>query len=242
SLEVADSVVRLDRQLAKFFRWLDQKFAARYTVAITSDHGVQSIPEVAKDMGREAGRVSVKNALAPNRAAIEKAVAAELNIPTGNPVILYFEEPAFYLDWGRIRQLGLDGERVKRAVRDAAMHIEGVRAAFTNTELLAVNKDATGVELAMRLSFRADRSGDVLIALKPGYIWNYNDTGTTHGQAIEDDQHVPLLLFGHAIASGTFDDAVAPTFLAKSLGALLGVDAGGSDTAVLPCIRATIAK
>ncbi|HEX3579989.1 MAG TPA: alkaline phosphatase family protein, partial [Thermoanaerobaculia bacterium] len=72
--------------------------------------------------------------------------------------------------------------------------------------------------------------------LKPGYIWSYGDTGTTHGQAIEDDQHVPLLLFGDGIAAGTWDDKVAPTFLARSFGSLLGVEAGGQDTSVLPCI------
>lgn len=251
SLEVADSVVRTDRQLARFFGWLDQKFGDRYTVAISSDHGVQSIPEVARDMGRKAGRVDLRNPnatvrtigeLAPERRTLEKGIARRLGLKisdatsTMNVFILYFEEPALYLNWTRIRALHLDGERVRRAVRDAAKEIEGVRAAFTNTELLAVNREATGIEQAMRLSFRADRSGDVLVALKPGYIWNYGDTGTTHGQAVEDDQHVPLLLFGDDVAAGTWDDEVAPTFLARSLGAMFGIEAGGVETRVLPCM------
>jgi hypothetical protein len=251
SLEAADDVVRTDRQLASFFAWLDGKFGTRYTIAISSDHGVQSIPEVARDMGRDAGRVDMRNPnatvrtvseLAPQRRALEKAVAAKLGLKltdsssTLNAFINYFEEPAVYLNWTRIHELKLDPERVKRAVRDAAKGLKGVRTAFTNSDLLAVNKQAEGVELAMRLSFRADRSGDVLIALKPGYIWNYGDTGTTHGQAVDDDQHVPLLLFGDGIRPGTWDDDVAPTFLARSLGALFGVEAGGMETQVLPCI------
>jgi hypothetical protein len=251
SLEAADAVVRTDRQLERFFAWLDGKFGARYTVAISSDHGVQSIPEVARDMGRDAGRVDLRNPnatvrtigeLAPQRRALEKAVAKRLGLKvsdgtsTLNAFVMYFEEPAIYLNWTHIRELKLDGERVKRAVRDAAKELKGVRTAFTNSELLAVDRRAEGIERAMRLSFRADRSGDVLIALKPGYIWNYGDTGTTHGQAIEDDQHVPLLLFGRGVTKGAWDDDVAPTFLARSLGTLLGVDAGGSDTQVLPCI------
>jgi hypothetical protein len=251
SLEVADSVVRTDRQLGRFFEWLDARFGKRYTVAITADHGVQSIPEVARDMGRDAGRVDMRNPnatvrtigeLARDRRALEKSVAKKLGLKvddktsTINAFIVYFEEPAVYLNWTHIRELKLDGERVKRAVRDAAKELPGVRTAFTNSELMAVNKQAEGVERAMRLSFRADRSGDVLIALKPGYIWNYGDTGTTHGQAVEDDQHVPLLLFGRGIASGAWDDDVAPTFLARSLGSLLGVDAGAVETPLLPCI------
>src|SRR5439155_22449692 len=61
SLEVADSVVRTDRDIAGFFQWLDQRAPGRYVAVITADHGVQSIPEVARDMGREAGRISMRN-------------------------------------------------------------------------------------------------------------------------------------------------------------------------------------
>ncbi|HEX3578510.1 MAG TPA: alkaline phosphatase family protein, partial [Thermoanaerobaculia bacterium] len=174
SLEVADTVVRTDRQLADFFKWLDGKFGKRYSVAITSDHGVQSIPEVARDMGRDAGRVDMRNPnatvrtmgeLAKERRALEKAVALKLGLKVGDETstsdafIVYFEEPAIYLNWMRIRELKLDGERVKRAVRDAAKQLKGVRTAFTNSELMATNKQAEDVEQAMRLSFRADRSG-----------------------------------------------------------------------------------
>src|SRR5438128_6478111 len=61
SLEVADSVVRTDRDLASFLAFLDSHFGDRYTIVITADHGVQSIPEVARDMGRVAGRVGFRN-------------------------------------------------------------------------------------------------------------------------------------------------------------------------------------
>jgi hypothetical protein len=157
--------------------------------------------------------------------------------PVKQGLILFFEEPALYLNWTRVAELGLDAERVKRAVRDSLKEIAGVQTAFTNSQLMTTTAQPTGVERALRLSFRADRSGDVLVALKAGYIWNYTGTGTTHGQPVEDDQHVPLLLFGRGVKKGTYDDAVAPTFLAKSIGATMSVDAGGADTEVLACFR-----
>jgi len=253
SLEAADTVVRTDRDLESFFHDLDAKFGNRWTLAITADHGVQSIPEVAKDMGREAGRVDFRNPkktaktfadLTPQRRALEKRIAMKLGVrvsdatPVEKGFIVYFDEPAFYLNWTRIRELKLDGERVKRAVRDAVVEVDGVSGAFTNSELSASHPDAPALEAAVRLSFRADRSGDVLLTLKPGYIWNYSDppNGTTHGQPVEADQHVPLMLWGAGVRAGAFDDAVAPTFLAKTLGHLLGVDAGGAETRVLPCV------
>jgi len=253
SLEVADSVMRTDRQLEEFFNWLDQKFSGRYTVAITADHGVQSIPEVARDLGRDAGRVDFQNPkknatfadLAPDRRQLEKLAAKNLRLkvtdktPVTDALVSYFEEPALYLNWPRLAAAHLDSDRVKRALRDAAKQIRGIRTAFTSSDLIAVDPNSSDIETAMRLSFRADRSGDVLVTLKPGYIWKYSngDNGTTHGQAVDDDQHVPLLLFGRGIAEGTWSDEVAPTFLAKTIGALVGVYAGGTETRVLPCVK-----
>ncbi|MGA8807980.1 MAG: alkaline phosphatase family protein [Thermoanaerobaculia bacterium] len=252
SLEVADSVMRIDRQLEEFFNWLDQKFSGRYTVAITADHGVQSIPEVARDMGRDAGRVDFHNPtktattfadLAPDRRLLENLAAKTLGLkvtdktPLTDALVSYFEEPALYLSWPRVATAHLDSERVKRALRDAAKQIHGIRAAFTSSELIEVDPQSSAVENAMRLSFRADRSGDVLVTLNPGYIWGYSNTGATHGQAVEDDQHVPLLLFGRGIAEGTWSDEVAPTFIAKTIGALVNVEAGGTETRVLDCVK-----
>ena len=254
SLEAADSVVRTDRDLASFFHFLDEHFGTRYLLALTADHGVQSIPEVARDLGREAGRLSMRNPganirtfgelaeIAPDRAKLEKAAAAALGHPITDKsdlldeLILYFEEPAIYLNWIRIHELKLEGERVKRVLRDQARKLKGVSGAFTNSELMMLNREPSALEAMVRRSFRADRSGDVLLTLKAGYIWDYNGTGTTHGQPVEADQHVPVMLWGSAIKAGTYDDDVAPTDLAITLGAILGVDAGGPESHVLPCV------
>jgi len=253
SLEAADSVVRTDRDIAGFLHFLDQRFGDRYTVALTSDHGVQSIPEVARDMGRKGGRIKVANPganvrtlgeLVPDRAKLEKRIAAALGqkvtdaTPIEQEFLLFFEEPAFYLNWVHIGELKLDGERVKRAVRSALKTLPGVSDAFTNSELLAVSRDASELETLVRHSFRADRSGDVIFTLTPGYIFDYTGTGTTHGQPVEADRHVPVMLWGRGIKPGTYTTTTAaPTDLAKTLGMLLGVEAGGPESHVLEAAR-----
>ncbi|HEY2324163.1 MAG TPA: alkaline phosphatase family protein [Thermoanaerobaculia bacterium] len=225
SLEAADNIVRTDRDLAAFFDFLDKHYGDRYTVALTSDHGVQSIPEVAKTLGRDAGRFNMANAKSAERQAID---------PQG--LILTFEEPGLYLNWNRVRELKLDPEAAKIAIRDAARKMTGVAGAWTSSELNVPNPQASGVELAIRNAFRADRSGDVLVALKSGWIWNYGPTGTTHGQPVEADMHVPVMFYGRGITPGTYTTTAAPTDIAKTLGALLAVDAGGSDSHVLSCL------
>src|SRR5207244_2972582 len=139
--------------------------------------------------------------IAPDRAKLEKAAAAALGHPITDKsdlldeLILYFEEPAIYLNWIRIHELKLEGERVKRVLRDQARKLKGVSGAFTNSELMMLNREPSALEAMVRRSFRADRSGDVLLTLKAGYIWDYNGTGTTHGQPVEADQHVPVMLW-----------------------------------------------
>ena len=90
----------------------------------------------------------------------------------------------------------------------------------------------------MRLSFRADRSGDVLVTLKPGYIWNYsNDTARRTARPSTTISTSRCCSSAAESREGTWSDEVAPTFLAKTIGALVGVDAGGTETRVLPCVK-----
>ena len=237
SLEVADSAVRTDRDVAAFLAWLDEHFHDRYTVALTADHGVQSIPEVARELGREAGRVS----FGTNGAALRDInLGASLALGSAGPMdlIAKVEEPSVYLNWKTVATVRLDGERVKRAVRDAALNVQGVSAAFTNSELMMTNPNPSPVEAAVRRSFRADRSGDVIVTLKPGYVWISAATGTSHGQPVDDDQHVPVMLWGTDVTPRHYALRVAPADLARSIASIFGFDAGGSETRVLPCFAA----
>lgn len=257
SLEAADNVVRTDRDLAAFFKFLDQHFGNRVTVALTADHGVQSIPEVARDMGRDAGRINFRNPskdmktmadlakIAPDRVALEKQMARQLGVrltdssDVSKGLIAFFEEPYIYINWARAKELKLEPARAKQLIRDTAKKIRGVSGAFTNTELMLTTPPASELEALVRRGFRADRCGDVAITLKDGWIWDWSGTGASHGQPVEADRHVPVMLWGSGVKNGSYAGSAAPTDLARSLGALLGVDAGGADTQILPCIQAS---
>src|SRR4029077_14254589 len=165
-------------------------------------------------------------------AKLQTPFAAEA--PLSQALVAFFEEPSLYLNWDRVRALQLDGERVKRALRDVTLATPGVGSALTNSELMAANPNPSEVERAVRLSFRADRSGDVIVELKKNWIWGYGNPNTTHGQPLPDDQHVPLLLWGAAIKPARYDQRVSPIDIARTVATLLGFDAGGVDAQVLP--------
>ncbi|MGH9458942.1 MAG: alkaline phosphatase family protein [Thermoanaerobaculia bacterium] len=235
SREVADAVVRLDRSLAAFVADLEERFGDRVTVALTADHGTQAIPEVARARGRDAGRVDIRERAQELEAGIARNLGLEVPEPSPlNRFILAVEQPSFYLNWDYVEALGLDGARVADAVAAALEEIPGVDDAFTAVELMSTAPPSTALERAARLSFRADRAGDVLAYLEPGWIYSGGTTGSTHGQAVEADQHVVLMLWGNGVPRGVFTDRAEIQQLARTLGALLGVDAGTPGGAVLP--------
>jgi hypothetical protein len=239
SLEVADSAIRLDTSLAAFLDAVERRYGDDVVVALTSDHGIQSIPEIARlrDSNAGAGRIDLRNPdpdarfirdLPPPRIEIERRLAEKLDrpfsvdAPLETALVFFFEEPMLYLNPRHAT------EDVRRALRDVVRELEGVDGAWTRSERMPER---------LRNSFHPARSGDVLITLRPGWIWMWGSNSTTHGQPVEADLHVPLMLWGSGIVPGLYDDDVSPLDLARTLGRVLGIDAGGPESRVLPCVR-----
>ncbi|MGH9399614.1 MAG: alkaline phosphatase family protein, partial [Thermoanaerobaculia bacterium] len=254
SREIADGMVRLDRTLERFWRWLDAWLASRRAlVFLSADHGVTPIPEVAREKARRSGRdepeasgrsdmrnprgKKTAGEAGKDRLAAEHAVAAafqytldETRANTDEAAIVWFEDGFFYLNRPVLARRGLDLERVKSVLADALRARPGVAAAYTNTQIGdGLPADAPG-SLAVTRSFRADRAGEVYAILKPGWIWMYEKgTGTTHGQPNDDDLHVPLAAWGAGVAAGRYDTPTSPLAIAKTVGALFGFSIGEPD-------------
>ena len=262
SKEIADGIVRLDAALEKFFQWLDADVGKdRVLLFLTADHGVQPIPQVARERrkratGRDdplsAGRVDLSNSrggeehplvrnLGGDRLPLESFLAKKFgyeidpDLPAlGEAAVAFFDEPCLYLNRPVLARRGLDAEAVKAAVRDWVRARPGVAAAWTNTEVANGLPASAPNGLAVERSFRADRSGDVFIVLAPGWMWSYGrDTGTTHGQPNDDDARVPVLAWGAGVRAGSYGGKVAPISIARTVGALFEFEAGEPDADVL---------
>lgn len=260
SKEIADGIVRLDATLESFFRWLDEKVgASRALIFLTGDHGVSPIPQVAlakhrKETGRDnpdlAGRVDFNNGpgdaatvaqVSEPRRRLEGFLAQKHgytlrmdgpNVSEG--AVLLFEEPSLYLNRAVLVRRGVALEKVKEDVRDWVKNLPGVLTAYTNTEIVNGLPETALLALQVERSFRADRSGDVITILKPGWMWSYGrDTGATHGQPSDDDAKVPLLVWGAGVRAGSWDARVSPLSIARTVSALLGFEAGAPDAEIL---------
>jgi hypothetical protein len=262
SKEIADGMVRLDATLQAFFEWLDTRVGKDHVLLfLTADHGVQPLPEVVRARQKKktgqadylsAGRVDLSNSrtgeehplvrsLGGDRYTLENFLAKKFGyeLDSDKPAleeaaVAFFEEPCLYLNRPALARRRLDVEAVKVAARDWARTRPGVAGAWTNTEIADGLPASAPNGLAIERSFRADRSGDVFIVLKPGWMWSYGrETGTTHGQPVDDDTRIPLLAWGPGVRPGSYGEKAAPVSIARTVAELFGFEAGEPDAPIL---------
>ncbi|MCE9605416.1 MAG: alkaline phosphatase family protein [Planctomycetia bacterium] len=229
SLEVQDMTYRTDRLLGEFIQFLDLKVGAgRWTLALSSDHGVAPVPEHAVTMKLPARRVSSEH-FAALRARIEAALSLQFGtIADGKKkYVQSFDSSTVYLDRGLAELQGEHYAAAQRIVRDIVTADDAVAIAFTRDELVRGGNE-TELFHRMTLAFYARRSGDVLYCLKPYYI--AGSTTATHGSPWEYDTHVPVLLLGAGIQAGRFDRMVSPPMIAPTLARIAKVDAPSGCT------------
>lgn len=234
SLEVQDMTYRTDRQLGEFVKFLDaQVGAGKWTLALSSDHGICPMPEMAKLFGLPGRRVG-----GDQFKELKKSIEAELTKQFGAPqesgktYVLNCDATSLYLN-DELPELA--GERfgaAQRIARELIAANDAVAVAFTRDELTRGGNE-TELFRRMTMAFHPRRSGDVLYCLKPYHIPSAKEapsSGTTHGSPWEYDTHVPVLLLGAGITPGVYDRMVSPPMIAPTLARIAKVDAPSGCT------------
>lgn len=224
SLEVQDITFRTDRQLGELMRWLDERIGAgRWTLGLSSDHGVGPVPEVAAALRLKAARNPLGEAhdLA---ARLEKRLRQEMGLSeSGQPLVSRAEGIEIFLDHS---QPELFGERLltaRRIIRRALLEDPWVAIAYTQDELLAMPVGGEGLPEQFRRTMHPMRSGDVLFAMVPNVLQGTKNVAS-HGSPWKYDRHVPLVFWGAGIKPGRYDEAASPGCLGTTLARLLGLE------------------
>jgi hypothetical protein len=127
-----------------------------------------------------------------------------------------------HLDHPQLDSAGINTDQVIGWLQKELMKESGIDRAFSIKELNTVPLPAT-VRKMLNNGYHPNRSGDLQIILKPGYIDAYGTTGTTHGLWNPYDSHIPLLWFGWGIKKGITQREVYMTDIAPTLAALLRI-------------------
>lgn len=220
--EMCQQILSMDRDLGDFFKRLDAT-GIDYAVALTADHGGHDLPERLVQNAIPAERVDP--ALEP--AELGKATAAKLGL-TGP--LLYGDGPFgdFYLSKALSPAQRAAALSELRAQLLAHRQVEAV---FTADELKAHPVSRRSPELwsvkdRLRASFHPDRSGDLIVALKPR-VTPIPETGmgyvATHGSVWDYDRRVPVLFWRKGLAGFEQPNPVMTVDIMPTLAALIGL-------------------
>ncbi len=236
SHEVQDILAHLDRDLGELFAHLDAKVGrGNYVVAFSADHGVAPIPEQSVRDGLGGGRVS------------SGAIRRRINQLTGDS-IGDASAVAAMID-GDISFTAAANEKLRKkpeALDAIVREIEatpGVSRVFRPEELRPLTQTPDPVLRAASLSYVPGRSGDLIVALKPYFIFGEpTGGGTTHGSANLYDQRVPLMFYGMGIHPGMYLSNSSPADIAPTLAYLCGITLARVDGHLLTDAIATSAS
>lgn len=224
SHEVQDVLVRLDVALARLLAALDSAVGPdNYVLAFTGDHGVSAIPEQAAALGLDAGRVDLR--------AVVNAVEAALSKRWGTgKYVASVAYTDFYFNTGIFDRLRKEPETL-RAVMDIIAASPGVARVIRSDDLVEGRVAADASTRTLMLSYRPERSGDLLIVPRPN--WISPPTGATHGTLYAYDQRVPVIIRGRGIVPGEYLAPATPADIAPTLAWFAGVTLARADGRIL---------
>jgi predicted AlkP superfamily pyrophosphatase or phosphodiesterase len=220
--EMCLQLFSLDRDLADFFRHLDNK-GIDYLVMLTADHGGQDIPERKRDHGVP-GAARVPASL--YAAEMGKAIAAKLNLK--GPVLYGDAVGDMYID----HQLSAaDRTRALEAAVEAYRAQPMVEAVFTHQQLKAApsptgSPDQWSLIERARASFDDERSGDFVVILKRDIMPIAHPSQTyvsTHGSPWDNDRRVPILFWRKGMAAANRNESIETADIMPTLAASMGL-------------------
>lgn len=225
SVEVQDTYLRLDRNLADLFEYLDAEVGAgEYVVFLTSDHGVADVPKRLMDLNAGGGYLRTDLNAYVNEFLTKEYQADNWVRSVSNMQV--------FLNRDLINAAGLDVEKVRNDVAMHLLQVEGIAAAYTFNDMLRTGFDAGGIQGALRRGFNQKRSGDVLYVLEAGWLQSSSDTGTTHGTAFDYDTHIPVLWYGTGIPAGSSTQYYEVTDITPTLAMMLQIMLPSGNTGI----------
>ncbi|HPX44013.1 MAG TPA: alkaline phosphatase family protein [Bacteroidales bacterium] len=213
SVETADAIFRLDKNIETLLNYLNDNLGKRnILVYFTSAHGVAELPQVMADNRVPSGYFMQNQALQLLRSYLN-AVYGEGDWVKG------FTERQVFLNRTLIEDARLQIEDVQKRTARFLNQFTGVASAYPYYAFEA-NDFGNGHLRKIINSFSAQRSGDVIITLLPGWVEAEEGHLTGHNSPYEYDGHVPLIWYGWTVNRSTVMRKVNLTDVAATLSSL----------------------
>jgi predicted AlkP superfamily pyrophosphatase or phosphodiesterase len=217
SIEVEDTYLRLDKDFAAFFRFLDQKVGkGNYLVFLTADHGAAHSIGFMQEHNIPANFLVSGKITSPLNEFLNQQFGVENLAPS-------FSNYHFSFDVKKISEHKLDYEAVKKAAVSFLQKQPGIQ--------FAVDIDHIGsapipepIKTKIINGYNTKRCGPVMIIPDAGWFsGSVGGTGTTHGSWNPYDTHIPLVFMGWGIKPGATNRYVRMSDISPTLAALLHI-------------------
>lgn len=216
SVEVEDTYLRLDRDLATFFTYLDSKVGKEnYTVFLTADHAAQHNANYMLDRKINAGIFQTSAIMAELNTSLEKEFKVK-------EAVRSFSNYTVSLNYQAIEAGKSNLTDIKKRIIEFLRKKEGVAIAIDMEEAQNANIPENYRERIIN-GYNRERSGVIQIILKPAWYSGSGPTGATHGTLSPDDTHIPFVLMGWGIKHGKTNVPYNMTDIAPTITGLLKI-------------------
>lgn len=213
SIEVEDTYLRLDADLASFLEYLDKTIGKdEYTIFLTADHGAANVPGFLKEHKIPAGTFDDAeigkqlNLYLESAYYVKNAVSKIINYQVYFNDAVVNEENRKQLTDASIKFL------LKYDFISNAFELKNVMSAPIPEQLRNMMANGYNVKL----------SGNIQFNFKPQWYDGWAK-GTSHGVWYAYDRHIPLLWYGWGVNKGKSNREVYMTDIAATVAAMLRI-------------------
>lgn len=220
SVEVEDTYIRLDRDIADLLNFLDNQIGkGKYLIFLTADHGAVENVQFLIDQKLEGGFANSK--------AIDDTIKSFLNNNYGkSDYFINNMNDQIYLDHDKIAADKIDLCKLEFDLSNfLKFRIDGLLDVITGCNLENIDYNEP-FKNKIQKGYLGKRSGDIALLFAPGWtekLYGNGKQGTTHGTAYPYDTHVPLLWYGWNIYVGSTVREIQITDIAPTLSFLLHI-------------------
>ncbi|PYX54407.1 MAG: phosphodiesterase [Acidobacteria bacterium] len=216
--EMKAMALALDGELADFFNFLGHQMGlANVWIALSADHGISALPDVAKKLRIPAANLD----FGKFEGQINNALTGKFS-PSHSATYVKFSYPIAWLDEEAFAAARVKERDAETAVGEAMRQVR-LRDYDTKSQLAEGAVPDTALAHKYLNSYSPEAGWYVIGVPQPYTVASAK--GTDHTTAYTYDTHVPLAFYGLPFQPGTYRGHVEPVDLAATLASLLGVNA-----------------
>lgn len=214
SLEIMDTYLRLDRDIARLLKELDASVGKeKYVLVLSADHGGMHNAQHLVNQKMHSGYTYKK--------PLKEQLNAYLEAKTGlTELVIRLRDEQVYLDLEKADGK-IESKKLLELANEWLLEQEGIRDAVIVQELVKGHYHNDEIRGMLKRGVYPKRCGDIIFIHEPG--WQSQYLAANHGTAYTYDTHVPMLWYGWKVPQGESAQHKTITSIAPTLSMMLRI-------------------